>query len=47
MLGDPHVVAGAPVRILVRGGRVHPALPSCTVIRMAGLGHPLDLLCAR
>ena len=39
--GDPHVKAGGPPRIIVRGSRVH-ALPSCRVIRMSGRGDPFD-----
>ena len=41
MQGDPHVKAGGPPRIIVRGWRVH-ALPSCRVIRMSGRGDPFD-----
>ena len=45
MLGDPHVGAASPTRFLVRGWREPPALPSFRVVRMSGLGTPLDDLC--
>ena len=45
MLGDPHVGAGSPTRFLVRGWGGPPVIPSFWVVRMSGLGNPLDGLC--